>query len=92
MILSQGCNFWTDGLVYDSLEECSLKHSFNPPIDVDSKLLIPMSLGCKNWVTSKKEYLDWLYSNLVAIGLMWNTINITIQDLVLKEKPCIEFT
>jgi len=78
-------------LFIKGLEECSLKPSFNPFIDVDSKLLIPMLLRYKNWVTSKKEYFDWLYSDLVAMGLMWNTINITIQDLVLKE-PCIGFT
>jgi len=52
------------------LEECPPKLSSNPLIDVDNKPLVPTLLGYKKWITSKKKYLDWLYSDLAAIGLM----------------------
>ena len=63
----QACLPW---LFVEGLEECPPKLSFNPLIDVDNKPLVPTLLGYKKWITSKKEYLDWLHSNSAAIGLM----------------------
>ena len=57
-------------LFVKDLKECPLKPSFDPLINIDNKSLIPMSLKYKNWIILKKEYLDWLYFDSVAIDLI----------------------
>ena len=57
-------------LFIEGLEEFSLKSSFNPFIDMNSKPFVLILLRYKNLVISKKKYLNWLCSNSVAIGLM----------------------
>ena len=67
----QTCLLW---LFVEGLEECPPKPSSGPPIDMDNKSFIPTSLEYKEWTTSKKEYLDWLHSNSITMGLIQGTI------------------
>jgi len=67
----QACLLW---LFVKGLEECPPKLSSGPPIDMDNKPLIPISLEYKEWTTLKKEYPDWLCSDSAAMGLMQGTI------------------
>jgi len=61
-------------LFVKGLEEYPPKLSSGSPIDMDNKLFISILLEYKEWTTSKKEYLDWLCSNSVAMGLMQSAI------------------
>ena len=57
-------------LFVKGLEECPPKPSSGLPIDMDNKPFIPTSFEYKKQTTSKKEYLDWLYSDSITMGLM----------------------
>jgi len=65
------CLLW---LFVESLEKCLLKPSSGSPIDMDNKSLISILLEYKEWTTSKKEYLNWLHSDSVAMDLMQGAI------------------
>jgi len=47
----------------------------DPPVDsVTRKPVLVSSIAYKEWITEKKEYLEWLWSNSAAMGLMQGAI------------------
>ena len=44
--------------------------SINPPIDTTSGKPVPSSNDYKEWVRLRTEHMQWLESDLAAMGLM----------------------
>jgi len=67
----QACLLW---LFVEGLEDCPPKPSLTHPLGTDNKPLITTSPKYKDWIVSKRDYLDWLRSNSAAMGLMRGAI------------------
>ena len=62
-------------LFVEVLEICPSKPSMDPPVDsVTGKPVLVSSVAYKEWITEKKEYLEWLWSDSAAMGLMQGAI------------------
>ena len=62
-------------LIVDSQRPSPLKPPSSPPIDTTTKLPVPItSAEHQAWVCSQNKHIQWLESNLAAIGLMHGAI------------------
>jgi len=57
-------------LFVEGLEDCPPIPSMTHPLDPEGKPFVITSAQYKNWIISKREYLDWLRSDSAAMGLM----------------------
>ena len=53
----QACLLW---LFVEGLEDCPPKPSLTHSLGTDNKPLITTSPEYKDWIVSKRDYLDWL--------------------------------
>jgi len=62
-------------LFVEGLEICPSKPSMDPPVDSSTrKPVLVSSAAYKEWIAEKKEYLEWLWSDSAAMGLMRGAI------------------
>jgi len=57
-------------LFVKGLEDCPPISPITHPLDSEGKPFVTTSAQYRNWITSKKGYLDWLRSDSTAMGLM----------------------
>jgi len=65
---------WLLWLIVNSQQPTPPTSSINPPIDTTSGKPVPSSDNYKEWVCLWTEHMQWLESDLVAMGLIWGAI------------------
>jgi len=61
-------------LLVDSLEECPLIPTPKPPFISKGLPYLMSSVEYRDWLKPREDYLDWLWSDSAAMGLMKGAI------------------